>query len=163
VGKALGVLLVAAGIAELLGAASGNYDLLQPLRGMGTAPPVASEASVHFEPVRSVAELDEALKAARGQPVMLDFYADWCVTCKELEHYTFADPRVMREFVHWKLLKIDVTKGTSEDVLMLRRYGLFGPPALIFYGRNGEEQDDAQLVGFVGADAFLTHLKRWDR
>ncbi|MDT8840169.1 protein-disulfide reductase DsbD [Paraburkholderia fungorum] len=163
VGKALGVLLVAAGIAEMLGAASGNYDMLQPLRGTGTAPPVTSEASVHFEPVRSVAELDEALKAARGQPVMLDFYADWCVTCKELEHYTFADPRVMREFAHWKLLKIDVTKGTTEDVLMLRRYGLFGPPALIFYDRGGERRDEAELVGFVGADAFLTHLKQWDR
>lgn len=163
VGKALGLLLVAAGIAELLGVASGNYDLLQPLRGVSSAPSVAKEKSAQFEPVRSVAELDVALRAAHGQPVMLDFYADWCITCKELERFTFADPRVANEFAHWRLLRIDVTKNTAEDGAMLRRYGLFGPPALIFYDRNGQQQADAQLVGFVGPDAFLAHLKWWDR
>jgi thiol:disulfide interchange protein DsbD len=168
IGKAVGLLLLVAGVAEFIGVASGNFDVLKPLGGVVRVSSPASanvdaSATTRFEMVRTSAELDQALKAARGQPVMLDFYADWCVTCKELERFTFADPRVMNEFAHWKLLKIDVTKGTTEDILMLRHYGLFGPPALIFYDRNGEEQDDAQLVGFVGADAFLTHLKRWDR
>jgi thiol:disulfide interchange protein DsbD len=168
IGKALGLLLLVAGVAEFIGVVSGNFDILKPLGSVvRVSSPVSANAdasaTARFEMVRTSAELDQALKAARGQPVMLDFYADWCVTCKELERFTFADPRVMDEFAHWKLLKIDVTKGTTEDILMLRHYGLFGPPALIFYDRNGEEQDDAQLVGFVGADAFLTHLKRWDR
>ncbi|RKF35714.1 protein-disulfide reductase DsbD [Paraburkholderia fungorum] len=161
--KALGVLLVAAGIAELLGIASGNYDLLQPLRGVSAASSATKEASAQFEPVRSVAELDQALESARGQPVMVDFYADWCITCKELERFTFSDPRVLHEFAHWKLLRIDVTGNTAGDGAMLRRYRLFGPPALIFYDRNGHQQVDAQLVGFVNADAFLVHLKQWDR
>jgi thioredoxin:protein disulfide reductase len=82
-----------------------------------------------------------------GQPVMVDFYADWCISCKELERFTFSDPRVVSEFAHWKLLRIDVTKNTRADAAMLRRFGLFGPPALIFYDHNGHQQVDAQLSG----------------
>lgn len=74
-----------------------------------------------------------------------------------------ACPMMGDAFAHWKLLRIDVTKNTTADAAMLRRFGLFGPPALIFYDRNGRQQADAQLVGFVGADAFLEHLKQWDR
>ena len=168
VGKALGVLLLVAGVAEIIGVASGNFDVLAPLGGMmrasssasGSADAIASE---RFEAVRTNAELDQALKAARGQPVMVDFYADWCISCKELERFTFTDSRVVSEFAHWKLLRIDVTKNTAEDMAMLRRFGLFGPPALIFYDRNGRQQPDAQLAGFVGADAFLAHLKQWGK
>lgn len=94
---------------------------------------------------------------------MVDFYADWCISCKELERFTFTDPRVVSEFAHWKLLRIDVTRNAAEDTAMLRRFGLFGPPALIFYDRDGRQQPDAQLAGFVGADAFLAHLKQWGR
>ncbi len=168
VGKALGVLLLVAGVAEIIGVASGNFDVLAPLGGMmrasssasGSADAIASE---RFEAVRTNAELDQVLKAARGQPVMVDFYADWCISCKELERFTFTDSRVVSEFAHWKLLRIDVTKNTAEDMAMLRRFGLFGPPALIFYDRNGRQQPDAQLAGFVGADAFLAHLKQWGK
>lgn len=162
IGKAIGMLLLVAGVAELVGVASGHFDLLEPLGGVMRRSP-ASGQGARFDAVRSNAELDQALTAARGQPVMVDFYADWCISCKELERFTFADSRVASEFAHWKLLRIDVTKNTTEDVVMLRRFGLFGPPALIFYDRNGRQQRDAQLVGFVGADAFLSHLKKWDR
>jgi thiol:disulfide interchange protein DsbD len=166
VGKALGVLLLVAGVAEFIGVASGNFDILAPLGGVMRASSTAggsadANASVRFEAVGTNAELDRALKAAGGQPVMVDFYADWCISCKELERFTFTDPRVASEFAHWKLLRIDVTKNTAEDTAMLRRFGLFGPPALIFYDRSGRQQPDAQLAGFVGADAFLAHLKRW--
>ncbi|MFM0572630.1 protein-disulfide reductase DsbD [Paraburkholderia caledonica] len=161
VGKALGVLLLVAAIAELVGVASGNFDVLQPLRGVMRGAQTETVSAARFEPIRSTAELDRALESARGQPVMVDFYADWCISCKELERFTFTDARVVSEFAHWKLLRIDVTKNTPEDAEMLRRFGLFGPPALIFYDRNGRQQVDAQLVGFVGADAFLAHLKRW--
>ncbi|MFM0631596.1 protein-disulfide reductase DsbD [Paraburkholderia xenovorans] len=166
VGKAFGVLLLVAGVAEFIGVASGNFDVLEPLGGVMRASSSATgnldaNATVRFEAVRTNAELDQALKAADGQPVMVDFYADWCISCKELERFTFADSRVVSEFAHWKLLRIDVTKNTAEDTAMLRRFGLFGPPALIFYDRSGRQQADAQLAGFVGADAFLAHLKRW--
>ncbi|QCP53674.1 protein-disulfide reductase DsbD [Trinickia violacea] len=168
VGKALGVLLLVGGVAEFIGVASGNFDVLAPLGGvMHSSSSTVSNVDAHptsrFEAVRSNAELDEALKAAVGQPVIIDFYADWCISCKELERFTFADSRVVAEFAHWKLLRIDVTKNTEEDTAMLRRFGLFGPPALIFYDKTGRQQPDAQLAGFVGADAFVTHLKRWNR
>jgi len=163
VGKALGVLLLVAAITELVGVVSGNFDVLQPLRGITQGTQAGKVSVARFEPIQSTDELDRALQAARGQPVMVDFYADWCVTCKELERFTFSDPRVVSAFAHWKLLRIDVTKNTTADAAMLRRFGLFGPPALIFYDRNGRQQADAQLVGFVGADAFLEHLKQWDR
>ncbi|CAB3805146.1 protein-disulfide reductase DsbD [Pararobbsia alpina] len=168
VGKALGVLLLVAGVAEFIGVASGNFDVLEPLGGVMRASSSASGSAdanptVLFQTVRTNAELDQALKAAGGQPVMVDFYADWCISCKELERFTFTDPRVVREFVHWKLLRIDVTKNTAEDTAMLRRFGLFGPPALIFYDRNGRQQPDAQLAGFVAADGFLAHLKQWGK
>ncbi|TES60904.1 protein-disulfide reductase DsbD [Burkholderia cepacia] len=162
VGKALGVLLVVAGVAEFIGVASGNFDLVAPLGGIAqTSSSKHAESSVTFQPVHSNAELDEALASAKGQPVMVDFYADWCITCKELERFTFTDPRVTAEFARWKLLRIDVTHNTAEDTAMLRRFGLFGPPALIFYDTSGRQQPDAQLAGFVGADRFLSHLKRW--
>ncbi len=163
VGKAFGVLLLVAAITELAGVASGNFDVLQPLRGITQATQAGKVSVARFEPIQSTDELDRALQAAHGQPVMVDFYADWCITCKELERFTFSDPRVVSEFSHWKLLRIDVTKNTPADAAMLRHFGIFGPPALIFYDRNGRQQLDAQLVGFVGADAFLEHLKQWDR
>jgi len=166
VGKALGVLLLVAGVTEFIGVASGDFDVLEPLGGMMRASSSASGSAdanpaVRFEAIRTNAELDQALRAAGGQPVMVDFYADWCISCKELERFTFTDPRVVSEFTHWKLLRIDVTKNTAEDAAILRRFGLFGPPALIFYDRSGRPQPDAQLAGFVGADAFLAHLKQW--
>jgi len=125
------------------------------------SPKSEANSTAQFEAIRSNAELDQALKAATGQPVMVVFYADWCVSCKGLERFTFNDPRVVNEFSHWKLLRIDVTQNTAEDTAMLRRFGLFGPPALIFYDRNGHRQPDAQLVGFIGAAAFVAHLQRW--
>ncbi|WP_407973358.1 protein-disulfide reductase DsbD (plasmid) [Burkholderia pyrrocinia] len=166
VGKALGVLLLTVGVAELVGVVSGHFDPLRPLGGIAQVSDPASgaaQATARFESIRSNAELDRALADARGRPVMIDFYAEWCITCKELERFTFSDPRVVDEFTHWNLLRIDVTGNTAEDAAMLRRFGLFGPPALIFYGKDGRLAPDAQLAGFVGADAFLAHLRKWNR
>lgn len=163
-GKAVGILLLVAGIAEFIGAASGHFDILQPLGDvMRTSSAVNAPNAARFEAIQSNAALDAALDAAKGQPVMIDFYADWCISCKELERFTFTDPRVVSEFSHWKLLRVDVTKNTTEDAAMLRRFGLFGPPALIFFDQHGQQQPDAQLAGFVSADAFLAHLKQWNR
>ncbi len=166
VGKALGVLLLVVGIAELLGVVSGRFDPLRPLGGiMQTSAPgsAGQQAAARFEAIRSNVELDRALANAHGRPVMIDFYADWCITCKELERFRFNDPSVVDEFTHWTLLRIDVTSNTAEHAAMLKRFGLFGPPALIFYGKDGRPVPEAQLAGFVGADEFLAHLRQWNR
>ncbi|MBB5428309.1 thiol:disulfide interchange protein DsbD [Paraburkholderia sp. JPY158] len=167
-GKAVGVLFLVAGVAEFVGVVSGNFDILEPLAGVMRTSSTArakvdANSNTRFEAIRSNAELDQALKTANGLPVMVDFYADWCISCKELERFTFTDPQVASEFAHWKLLRIDVTRNTAEDTAMLHRYGLFGPPALIFYDRTGRQQPDAQLAGFIGADAFVAHLKQWGK
>lgn len=156
--KGVGVIALLAGASILIGAAAGSRDPLQPLsvlRG-GAA---AAEAKPVFEPVRSVAEL-EARLAAATRPVMLDFYADWCVSCKEMERFTFADSKVAARLAAFTLLKADVTANDAEHQALLKRFGLFGPPGILFFGPDGREIDSARTVGFVPADAFAASLDR---
>ncbi|MBN2963755.1 protein-disulfide reductase DsbD [Sulfurospirillum sp. T05] len=110
-----------------------------------------------FEPVDSIGSLQRRIEQTSGV-VMVDFYADWCVSCKELESITFADARVQEAFKSMTLLKVDVTKNTAQDKALLAKFGLFGPPGLIFY-RDGVELPHAQIVGFKTPEAFLEHLK----
>ena len=156
--KGVGVIALLAGASILIGAAAGSRDPLQPLsvlRG-GAA---AAEAKPVFEPVRSVAELEARLSAAT-RPVMLDFYADWCVSCKEMERFTFADPQVTARLAGFTLLKADVTANDAEHQALLKRFGLFGPPGILFFGPGGREIDSARTVGFVPAEAFAASLDR---
>lgn len=156
--KGVGVIALLAGASILIGAAAGSRDPLQPLsvlRG-GAA---AAEAKPVFEPVRSVAELDARLSAAT-RPVMLDFYADWCVSCKEMERFTFADPQVTARLAGFTLLKADVTANDAEHQALLKRFDLFGPPGILFFGPGGREIDSARTVGFVPAEAFAASLDR---
>ncbi len=114
----------------------------------------------HFQPVASIAELDQALSraASANQPVMLDFYADWCVSCVEMEKNVFPVPAVKAMLEKGMLLRVDVTQNTREDQALLTRFGLFGPPGTIFYGRDGREISNSRLVGYVPAQQFLDHL-----
>ncbi|WP_020163187.1 protein-disulfide reductase DsbD [Methyloversatilis discipulorum] len=156
--KGVGVIALLAGASILIGAAAGSRDPLQPLsvlRG-GAA---AAEAKPVFEPVRSVAELEARLSAAT-RPVMLGFYADWCVSCKEMERFTFADPQVTARLAGFTLLKADVTANDAEHQALLKRFGLFGPPGILFFGPGGREIDSARTVGFVPAEAFAASLDR---
>jgi thiol:disulfide interchange protein DsbD len=107
--------------------------------------------------VDSNAELDAKL-AAPGKPVMLDFYADWCVSCKEMERFTFSDPMVKAELAQMVLLQVDVTKNTPEDQALLKRYRLFGPPGIIFFDQAGREIPGLRVIGFQPADKFLQSL-----
>jgi len=112
-----------------------------------------------FEKVRSIAELDARL-AATDRPVMLDFYADWCVSCKEMERFTFTDPRVAERMGRMLLLKADVTANDDEHKALLKRFGLFGPPGILFFDARGQERQGLRVVGFMKAEPFATVLER---
>jgi thiol:disulfide interchange protein DsbD len=155
-GKAVGVVMLLTGAAMLIGVFSGARDPLQPLARIGMAG--GSEVRpLPFERVRSLAELDARIGSA-GRPVMLDFYADWCVSCKEMERFTFADPRVRARLSGWLLLQADVTANSAEDKALLAHFKLFGPPGIVFFDPSGREVPGVRVVGFQDADAFLSSL-----
>jgi thiol:disulfide interchange protein DsbD len=164
--KGLGVVLALGGAAQIVGALSGGHDVLQPLghlaaragggAGMGTAN-AATVEGLAFKRIKSVAELD-AITAAAGKPVMLDFYADWCVSCKEMERFTFRDERVRTRLANTVLLQADVTANNDDDKALLKRFGLFGPPGIVFYDRGGQLLANPRVIGYQDGDAFLASL-----
>lgn len=163
-GKGLGLLLALAAAAWLVGAASGGRDVLQPLSHLASragAPAGTASASgeVHFTRVRNNAELD-ALLAQSRQPVMLDFYADWCVSCREMERFTFSDPGVAQRMAGMVLVQADVTANNADDRALLKRFRLFGPPGIMFFEPGGKELPDARVVGFQDAKRFTESLDR---
>jgi len=156
--KALGVLLLLIGSAQMLGALAGGRDLLQPLNGVFGGGGAAAE--LHFTAIKSSAELDRAIAAANaaGQPVMFDFYADWCVSCKEMEKYTFTDPAVHAALAGFVLLKADVTANDAVDQELMQRFAIIGPPGTLFFGRDGNEQRHLRLIGFEPAAPFVERV-----
>ena len=160
-GKGLGVMLLLGGAAMLIGVLGGAKDPLQPLGFLGGGTAAVSPAPT-FERVASIERLDARLAEAKaaGKPVMLDFYADWCVSCKEMERFTFADPQVAARMKQIVLLKADVTANTADDAALLKRFGLFGPPGIIFFDAAGRELNDLRVVGFQPAETFLPTLER---
>ena len=156
--KAVGFMALIAGVALLVGALAGSRDPLRPLGGVLQAGGSAV-APLTFVRVNSVTELDERLRAA-GRPVMLDFYADWCVSCKEMEAFTFTDPRVRARFERMLLLQADVTANTEAHKLLLKRFSLFGPPGIIFFDAAGREIKGLRVVGYQNADDFLKTLDK---
>ena len=158
--RSLGLAALALGVLQLLGAASGGNDPLRPLAHWGAAASLRSGAAVvQFLPVSSIAGLEAALAAAAGRPVMLDFYADWCVSCKEMERFTFSDPKVAARLQRAVLLKADVTDNTSEQRALLRRFRLFGPPGTVFFDAQGVELPSARVVGFQAPDRFKQSME----
>lgn len=155
---AVAAVLAVIGAAEIAGAAAGATDPLQPLARFASGGADAARDLPRFTLVHSVAELDAALRGA-GRPVMLDFYADWCVSCKEMERYTFTDPMVQKKLAGALLLKADVTGNTAEDRALLKRFRLFGPPGTIFFDLAGEEIAAARSVGFQSSARFLETLR----
>ncbi|KAA3651689.1 MAG: protein-disulfide reductase DsbD [Proteobacteria bacterium] len=155
--KGVGVIALLAGAAMLIGALAGSRDPLQPLAALRGGTAVAATSAPQFEKVRSVAELDARIKAS-ARPVMLDFYADWCVSCKEMERFTFSDPAVQARMGQMLLLKADVTANNADDQALLKRFGLFGPPGIIFFTPGGGEIAGQRVVGFMPADDFAGQL-----
>jgi thiol:disulfide interchange protein DsbD len=173
-GRGLGAALAIWAAAMLVGLAAGSTDPLRPLgvlaarvgspekSAAAAAQPTADSneaatSTLAFEPVRSSSHLDEALQAA-GRPAMLDFYADWCVSCKEMERFTFSDPRVRARLAQLQLMRADVTANNADDQTLLKRFSLFGPPGIVFFDRNGKEV--SRVVGYESADTFLRSLER---
>ncbi|PKO84413.1 MAG: thiol:disulfide interchange protein, partial [Betaproteobacteria bacterium HGW-Betaproteobacteria-11] len=163
-GKGLGIVLLVSGALMLAGLLGGARDPLQPLaflRGAGgaTTGTAAVSPAPTFSRIHSSAELDARLAAAGGRPVMLDFWAEWCISCKELEA-TFAEPRVAAQLKDFVLLQADVTANSEEEKALLARFGLFGPPGIVFFDHAGKELTDVRVVGTLGADEFLPILQR---
>ncbi|MGB6006624.1 protein-disulfide reductase DsbD [Castellaniella sp.] len=164
--RALALMLVLWGLAQGAGLLAGGQDMLKPLAPFATGSTaggvVASSPEAiraRFTPVASLADLDARLAAA-DRPVMLDFYADWCVSCLEMEKFTFSDPRVAARMGQMTLLQADVTRMTADDRALLARFDLFGPPGILFFDRGGALLTDARVVGFKKADAFLQVQER---
>jgi thiol:disulfide interchange protein DsbD len=166
--RGTGLAAIVWGVIMLLGAAAGGHDPMQPLRGAalpglsGEAAATAGDA-LPFRMINSTDDLDRELAAAKaaGQPVMLDFYADWCVSCKEMEKYTFSEPEVQQSLAGFVLLKADVTANNEAHQALFRRFGVYGPPTTAFFGPHGRECRGFRLVGFVKADEFQSHLARF--
>lgn len=144
---------------QLVGLASGGRDPLAPLAHLtGNA-----QHGLTFKRVKTVAELDAALAelaTSGGKTAMLDFYADWCVSCKEMEKFTFVDPAVQAKLANTVLLQVDVTANDTDDKAMLKRFGLFGPPGIIFFDRTGKEIADSRVIGYQNAGKFLNSLQK---
>jgi thiol:disulfide interchange protein DsbD len=167
--RAVGLLGVVYGILLLIGAASGSEDPLQPLNRLRASGGAASSgggvmsAEAHglaFKRIKTVADLERELASASsaGRPVMLDFYADWCVSCKEMEKYTFTDGAVQQALANAVLLQADVTANDADDKALLERFEVFGPPTIAFFGSDGAERKNFRLVGFSAAEEFRDHV-----
>lgn len=159
--KGVGLMMLTYGVLLLIGLGMGQTNPLRPLQGvpLGTA---AAESSLAFQRVASLPELQERLRQAQrnGQWVMLDYYADWCITCKEMESGAFADPEVKRQLAGVMLLQADVTENSPADKALLQKFSLIGPPAILFFGPDRQERAEFRIIGYQDTEEFLAHLQR---
>jgi thiol:disulfide interchange protein DsbD len=165
--RAAGLLALVYGIILLIGVAAGSNDPLQPLNTLrasngGVSASATKESALVFETIKSVDDLNKRVAAATaaGRPVMLDFYADWCTSCKEMERYTFSDSTVQAALSNAVLLHADVTKNDPADQQLLQHFGIFGPPTIAFYGPDGEERRNFRVVGYMKAADFASLARR---
>jgi len=166
--RAAGLLALVYGIILLIGVAAGSNDPLQPLSTLrasnagGSGAIATKEPALAFDTIKSLDDLNQRVAAATaaGRPVMLDFYADWCTSCKEMERYTFSDKTVQAALSNAVLLHADVTKNDPTDQELLQHFGIFGPPTIAFYGPNGEERRNFRVVGYMKAAEFASLARR---
>ncbi|TQF00020.1 MAG: protein-disulfide reductase DsbD [Spiribacter salinus] len=159
--RTLGLALMVWGGASLVGAAAGGGDVLRPLAGVGGTGGTSATEGLAFRDIESPGELEVALQDAKaaGRPVMIDIYADWCVYCVQLEQRTFTDPRVQEAVAKAMLLRADVTAMNDNHRALMQRLEVYLPPAIIFYGPDGQENRDARVLGFLDADPFIARAR----
>ena len=165
--KGLGLVLLVYGILYLYGVAAGSKDLIQPLKGITATNIISSGANgasaghINFKQIKGETGLQQALAAVKGKPAMLDFYADWCISCKEMEKYAFTHPKVLSALKGFETLQTDVTANDKTDQLFMKSLGIFGPPAILFYDRNGQEVPGSRVVGEMSGEEFAAHIIRY--
>ncbi|MDH5387143.1 MAG: protein-disulfide reductase DsbD [Gammaproteobacteria bacterium] len=168
--KGLGIILLIYGIVIFIGMMAGNRSIFQPLQGLGNSGSSISMQStsnqpsshLNFKQIKGVEGLNAALAEAKAQnkAVMLDFYADWCVSCKEMEALTFSDPAVQQALAGVVLLQADVTLDDDKDRALYKYFGIIGPPSIMFFDRNGKELKNFRTVGYMKAEQFAQHIQR---
>jgi thiol:disulfide interchange protein DsbD len=164
-GKGFGFLAITYGLLLLIGSMTGGSNPLQPLASVnlgGASGTATTDHELAFVRIKTVDDLDREIAAAasQGKTAMLDFYADWCVSCKEMEAYTFTDADVQSALSNTVLLQADVTANDEADRALLDRFGVFGPPTIIFFGADGQQRHGYEVVGYMKAEAFAEHLRR---
>ncbi|MCK5718935.1 MAG: protein-disulfide reductase DsbD [Thiomargarita sp.] len=161
--KAWGLILLIYGIILIIAASSGQTNPLKPLAFLTVQNSLnqsKTDKSSPFKFIKGVAELEQGLNSAKNKLVMLDFYADWCVSCKEMDYFTFSDSEVQKILANFVLLKTDVTPNDAQDKALYKRFGIFGPPAILFFDKQGQEQKSNRIVGFMSAEQFVLHLTK---
>jgi len=165
--KGVGVIALLVGIALLIGILSGGRDVLQPLSkiNMTSASTInsgeaaaSSYASLPFQRVKTIIELENRIQQSRDKYILVRVHADWCVSCKEMDRFTFSDTKVQSRLKDVVLLEIDVTDGTPDDMDLLKRFKLFGPPGILFMDRQGNDIPNIKVIGFLNKNDFLTVL-----
>ena len=165
--KGIGIISLLLGIALLAGVLSGSRDILQPLAKINLTSisgnntnkiNIIESEHLPFERVSSLPELNKRIAESQNKYVMLDFYADWCISCKEMERFTFTDPEVKNRLGDVVLLQVDVTEGTADDEALLKYFKLFGPPGILFFDPSGREIYDARTIGYQNKEEFLAIL-----
>ncbi len=157
--RVVGIAFMLLGAVQLVGMATGGREPWAPLAHLSGA----RVEKTAFTRIKSVADLERAMASANGRVVMLDFYADWCVSCIEMEKLTFSDPAVRVELDRMLLLQADVTANDEDDKALLKRFGLFGPPGILFFGASGDEVRAARVIGYQKPEVFLQSLARSQR
>ena len=156
-GKALGLLLFLLGATELVGVMAGEHNPRYPLAWLNIKPAEAATSTLpRFTPVADNNALERQLAASAGRPVLLDFYADWCISCKEMDNTTWRDPSLMPQLQRFTLLRADVTQNNPQTSELLKRFGLFGPPAIILI--DPKSKVSGQIIGYIDAAALNTRL-----
>ena len=160
--KGIGILILVYGISLVIGAASGSRSVFRPLEGLTAQEQTKASHQLSFKRIKNITDLEQEISMASdaGRYVMLDFYADWCITCIEMEEYTFSDSRVQAELEGFVLLQADVTANDDEDKALLKKFNIFGPPAILFFAPGASELMAYRTVGFVKADSFTSHLQQ---
>jgi thiol:disulfide interchange protein DsbD len=163
-GKGFGFLAIIYGLLLLLGAMTGGSNPLKPLAtvNLSGGATIVEDHHLEFQRIKTVEDLDREIAAASaaGKTAMLDFYADWCVSCIEMEEYTFTDAEVQAALANTAVLQADVTANDEADQELLKRFGVFGPPTIIFFDTDGQQRHGYEVVGFMKAKDFVDHLNQ---